>query len=131
MPTQVRNRESAHGTRVRTKQAQVAVGKAIHAAMYSNTKFGDDLLAARWDIEFFADRFLGVKAHPSQRRLWRTILLRDGTGWRPRYLDISVAAGNRAGKTLGIAIPMLHSATFKIGLEPPNPVDEWAIERWG
>lgn len=125
-----RTYESKHGTRVRTHAAQVAVGNAVHAAMYSNTAFGDDLLAARWDIEFFSERFLGIRGHPAQKRLWRTILLRDHTGWRPRYLDISVAAGNRAGKTLGIAIPMLHNATFKIGLEPPNPADDWAIERW-
>lgn len=125
-----RTNTSKHGTRERTRASQVAVGKSVTAAMYSNTAFGDDLLAARWDIEFWAERFLGIKGHPGQKRLWRTILLRDQTGWRPRYLDISVAAGNRAGKTLGIAIPMAHAATFKIGLEPPNPVDEWAIERW-
>lgn len=132
MPTSSapRSRTSKHGTRERTAASQVALGKSVHAAMFANTQFEQDLLTARWDIEFFSERFLGIIPHPGQKRLWRTVLLRDHTGWRPRYLDISVAAGNRAGKTLGISIPMLHAATFKIGLEPPNPVDEESILRW-
>lgn len=125
-----RDHTSKHGTRERTQAAQNAVGKSLNAAMFSGSQFGDDLLRSRWDIDFFAERFLGIKGHAGQQRLWRTIMLRDASGWRPRYIDIDVAAGNRAGKTLGIAIPILHSTTFKIGMEPPNPVDEAAILRW-
>lgn len=125
-----RTNTSKHGTRERTHAAQHAVAASINAAMFSNSKFGDDLLQARWDIEYFSERFLGIKAHPGQSKLWRTILLRDDSGWRPRYLDISVAAGNRAGKTLGITIPMLHSVTFKMGAQPPNPLDDVAVQRW-
>lgn len=125
-----RSAQSKHGGRARVTAAQHAVGNAISAAMFSNTQFGDDLLQARWDMEFFSERFLGIKPHPGQKRIWRTIMLRDDSGWRPRYIDIDVAAGNRAGKTLGVSVPLLHNVTFKIGKEPPNPMDEVAIERW-
>lgn len=97
---------------------------------WAPTQFGKDLLRARWDIDFFAERFLGIKGHAGQQRLWRAILARDETGWEPRYLTIACAAGNRAGKTLGISVPMLHSTLFKIGLEPPNPLDRASVQRW-
>lgn len=125
-----RTRESKHGTVVAADEAQIARAADLDPSTWANTAFGDDLLAARWDIEFFAERFLGVKGHPGQKRLWRAILLRDESGWAPRYLDINCSAGNRAGKTLGIAIPMLHSTLFKMGVRPPNPLDEKALHRW-
>jgi hypothetical protein len=40
------------------------------------------------------------------------------------------AAGNRAGKTLGLAVVILHSTMFKVGKRPPNPLDVRALERW-
>ena len=130
MPTQRRDRVSKHGTVLASERAQVARASDIPADAWANTAFGDDLLAARWDIPFFSERFLGVKPHPGQRRLWEAIIKRDESGFRPRYLDINCAAGNRAGKTLGIAIPMLHSVFYKHGLRPPNPLDELALSRW-
>jgi hypothetical protein len=125
-----RTKESKHGTRNATERAQVALGKGLKPETWANTAFGDDLLAARWDIQFFSERFLGITPHPGQIRLWDAILKRDSTGWRPRYLDVNCAAGNRAGKTLGIAIPILWSTMFKHGMEPPNPLDERALSRW-
>ena len=127
---QIRSRASKHGTILSTERAQNARAADLGAETWANTAFGDDLLAARWDLPFFSERFLGVKPHPGQARLWDAIIKRDSSGWRPRYLDINAAAGNRAGKTLGIAIPMLHAALFKHGMEPPNPLDERALARW-
>ena len=125
-----RSNESRHGTSLASDKAQTARFKDLPAGFWANTAFGDDLLAARWDLEFFSERFLGVKPHPGQVRLWKAILQRDQGGWRPRYLDINAAAGNRAGKTLGIAIPMLHSTLFKHGMKPPNPLDKRQLEAW-
>lgn len=130
VPHPPRTRESKHGMQVSAERAQTSRARDLSPDLWANTAFGDDLLEARWDLEFFSERFLGVKPHPGQRRLWEVILKRDSSGWRPRYLDINVAAGNRAGKTLGIAIPMLHATLFKHGLEPPNPLDERALRRW-
>ena len=130
-PTSVqRPSESRHGTRNASNKAAVARAADIDPSKWANTKFGDDLLQARWDLEFFSQRFLGVTPHPGQKRLWRALLARDQSGWRPRYLDVNCAAGNRAGKTVGISIPMLHNALFKIGMMPPNPLDERALQRW-
>jgi hypothetical protein len=108
----------------------VARSRDVRPESYAKSDFGRDLLRARWDIQFFAERFLGISPHPGQSRLWDAIIARDESGWRPRYLNINASAGNRAGKTLGIAIPMLHSTMFKIGQEPPNPLDENAVRRW-
>lgn len=121
---------SRHGTRAATSRAQVARAADLDPASAASSDFGRDLLRARWDIEFFAERFLGITAHPGQDKLWRAIVARDESGWRPRFLNINCAAGNRAGKTLGIAIPILHNTMFKIGVEPPNPLDDVAIKRW-
>jgi hypothetical protein len=128
----IANRSSAsrHGTRNASTKASMARAADIKPEDWANTKFGDDLLQARWDLEFFSERFLGVTPHPGQKRLWRSIITRDQSGWRPRYLDINCAAGNRAGKTVGISIPMLHAALFKMGTKPPNPLDERALDRW-
>lgn len=126
-----RSRISKHGARIGTTTRTLsALAASTPVEEWAPTQFGKDLLRARWDIDFFAERFLGIKGHPGQQRLWRAILARDETGWEPRYLTISCAAGNRAGKTLGISIPMLHSTFFKIGLQPPNPLDERDVRRW-
>ena len=87
--TDLRTRESKHGTILATERAQNARAADLGAETWANTAFGDDLLAARWDLPFFSERFLGVKPHPGQARLWDAIIKRDSSGWRPRYLAIS------------------------------------------
>ena len=78
----------------------------------------DDLAACRWDIAAFA-RLLGIEPHPGQVRIWQSMLLRDQTLFRCFWLTIAVSAGNRAGKTLLVAIAVLHHVIFKMGLRPP------------
>lgn len=88
-----------------------------------------ELPSCRWDIERYA-WLLGIRTHPGQRRLYDAILQRDATGIRAQWLTLCLAAGNRAGKTLGLSIPILHHATFKMGLEMPDPSDEAGLQRW-
>jgi hypothetical protein len=95
-----------------------------------DSTFRDALARARWDIPFFSEHFLGVIPHPGQRRFWRTGLMRTSSGWRAAYLNLYVSAGNRAGKTLGLAIYLFHSTVFKIGLPPPEPSSRRAVMTW-
>jgi hypothetical protein len=62
--------------------------------------------------------------------LWNAILMRDETGWQPRYLDIALAAGNRAGKTLGEAIAHFHSTFYKLGMRPPRVLSQRSLAQW-
>lgn len=92
--------------------------------------FEADLARGRWDIAFFAKRFLGITGHAGQVRLWAAALRRDRTGVSPAFLTIDCSAGNRAGKTLGLAILVFHNAFYKMGLDIPSRFDDRALERW-
>jgi hypothetical protein len=92
--------------------------------------FRDAIERGRWDIDYFALTFLGIQAHPGQSRLWRTGLMRLPDGWRAAYLTICVSAGNRAGKTLGLAIYILHSVMYKMGFPPPMANSPKSLYSW-
>jgi hypothetical protein len=109
--------------------SQVAAGPGSFGA-FADTQFAADMLRARWDPDFYCERFLGFKPHPGQSRMFRAYILRDESRWMARYLTLAVAAGNRAGKTLALAVVILHSCMFKMGKEPPNPLDIRSVERW-
>jgi hypothetical protein len=128
--TPERDRQSKHGTQIAVDRARHARAADLKPEVWADTDFGRDLLRARWDMRFFSERFMGVTPHPGQERLWDALMKRDQSGWRPRYLDVNASAGNRAGKTLGISIPMFHNTFFKIGTRPPNPLDERDLARW-
>lgn len=130
MTVATRSAASRHGTRQATARAQVAHGKGLNPHQFAGSELERDLLRSRWDIAYFSEKLLGITPHEGQKRLWHAILRRDESGWRPRFLNINAAAGNRAGKTLGVAIALLHNTLFKIGLEPPNPLDDRALRRW-
>jgi hypothetical protein len=89
----------------------------------------DDLAATRWDIAAFA-RLLGLDPHPGQERVWREMLLRDTTAFRPFWMTVAISAGNRAGKTLLVAVAVLHHAVFKMGMRPPAAFDEKELEQF-
>jgi hypothetical protein len=95
-----------------------------------NSPFAADIARGRWDIEFFASRFLGVTLHPGQVEFAMSVLMRDMGGWRPRYLDIALAAGNRAGKTVIEAICHFHSTWYKLGLPPPRLSSLASLSKW-
>lgn len=89
----------------------------------------DDLAATRYDIAAFA-RLLGINPHPGQVRIWKQMMMRDDTRFRPFWLTVSVSAGNRAGKTLLVAIAVLHHTLFKIGMRPPSQSDERELDKF-
>lgn len=122
-----RARESRHGQRVRAEASQDA---ALDPSKLLESDFARDLARARWDIPFFATRFLGVTPHPGQVRFWEAVLLRDMGGWQPRYLDITLSAGNRAGKTLAVSIGHFHSTFFKLGMKPPRVLNQRSLVQW-
>lgn len=93
-------------------------------------QFAADLARGRWDIEFFATRFLGVTLHPGQIEFATAVLMRDLSGWRPRFFDIALAAGNRAGKTLIETICHFHSTFYKLGLPPPRLSSRTSLAKW-
>lgn len=73
----------------------------------------------RFDIEGFARDLLGIKLHPGQVRYARKVLARGVDGWRPAFHTIALSSGNRAGKTMVLAIVIMHSCIFKLGMKPP------------
>lgn len=93
------------------------------------SRFLDQMAETRWDISEFA-RLLGVSTHEGQRKMFDAVLKRDSKGIKPMYLNVAVSAGNRAGKTLGLAITVLHHAFHKMGLPPPMDETTEAYEKW-
>jgi hypothetical protein len=89
-----------------------------------------EMAAGRTDIERWAYWALGVRLNRGQRRFVRACQMRGGNGYGPAFLDIAVSAGNRAGKTLVLAIVILHHAFYKLGLRPPKPNDRDDLMRW-
>jgi hypothetical protein len=89
-----------------------------------------DLDRGRSDIPFWSKRFLGIELHPGQRRFAVAAAMRLNGGYFPAFRDIALASGNRAGKTLVIAIVDLHHTFYKLGVRPPNPTDPSDVERW-
>jgi len=87
------------------------------------------LAATRWDVKEFA-RLLGVETHPGQDRFFDILLARDQTRYRCENLTIAVSAGNRAGKTLMLAIAILHHCIHKLGLRPPDPKSDREVNAW-
>ena len=92
---------------------------------------GDEFERGRWDVYRWAWVYLGVRFHKGQRQMAEAYLKRNKSGWRALYFWIMVAAGNRAGKTLALAIIILHSCVYRMGLEPPRSMDPDEVARWG
>jgi len=95
-----------------------------------NNAVAADLAKGRNDIEFFASRWLGIDGNPGQVGWWKACAERDDTGYRPRYITTVVSAGNRAGKTLAMAVVCLHHALYKLGLKNPVAGDPESYRKW-
>lgn len=89
-----------------------------------------DLSRGKSDIRFWAKRFLGIDLHPAQVRFAAACQMRAADGYSPAFLDIALSSGNRAGKTLILAIVALHSAFYKQGIRPPESDDAVDFQRW-
>jgi hypothetical protein len=92
--------------------------------------FARTLRECRWDLDRFASEVLGIDPHPGQQRFFNAVLSRDASRYKPAHLTIFVSAGNRAGKTLGLAIAVLHSVFYKIGLPQPDPTSRSSLTKW-
>lgn len=92
--------------------------------------FWRTLNESRWDLARFAWEVLGVRPHPGQKRLFEAVLKRTPDRWKPFFLTLMISAGNRAGKTLAVAIVIMHSVIYKMGLPPPDPTSEASVMRW-
>lgn len=88
------------------------------------------MAAGRADPVFFALHFLGIKLHRSQEKWVRAAARREDDGWTPSFLTTVVSAGNRAGKTLCLAVIILHHCFYKLGIRPPKPGDAADSKRW-
>jgi hypothetical protein len=84
----------------------------------------------RWDVPYWSEVYLGIRFHKGQKRMAEAYLRRTESRWRALYFWICVAAGNRAGKTMALAVIILHSCVFRMGLEPPDLTDEFAVKHW-
>jgi len=111
-------------------RSQASKEAAFDASKALTGQFAADIAAGRWDIAFFAERFLGVRLHPGQIEFAHTVLMRDLGGWRPRFFDIALSAGNRAGKTLIETICHFHSTFYKLGLPPPSLSSRTSLAKW-
>ena len=104
----------------------VAQGPATFGA-FAESDFAADLMRARWDVDFFCEQFLGFKPHPGQSRLFKAYIMRDESRWMARFLTLAIAAGNRAGKTLGLAVVILHCVCSRWARSRPIP---WTHGLW-
>lgn len=93
------------------------------------TDLAADISRGRTDLPFFARRFLGVNLHPGQRRFAVAATMRASDGYSPAFLDLALASGNRAGKTLLLAIAAFHQTFYKLGIRPPTE-DPQDRKRW-
>lgn len=89
-----------------------------------------DFARGRVDPVWWAKRFLGIRLHRSQRRWIRAAVQRDGDSHFPAFLTTVVSAGNRAGKTLGLAVIIAHHCFYKLGLRLPKDGDAADMNRW-
>jgi len=90
-----------------------------------------DLLAAsRWNMGLFCAKVLGIDAHAGQQALFDMAIARTGDGYSPAYLTLCTAAGNRAGKTLGLCVAVMHQTLFKMGLPPAVAGDDDSASAW-
>lgn len=89
-----------------------------------------DLARGRDDIQFFARRWLGIEGNPGQVAWWKACAERSEDGFRPRYITTVVSAGNRAGKTLAMAVVCIHHALYKLGVKSPVAGDQDSYRQW-
>jgi hypothetical protein len=88
------------------------------------------LSAARWNMRQFSTDILGIDAHTGQQALFDLALARLSDGYSPAYLTLCCSAGNRAGKTLGLAIIVAHQTLYKMGMPAPVLGDDSSLKTW-
>jgi hypothetical protein len=94
-----------------------------------------DFRRGKTDIEFYAKRWLGVRLNPGQVEWLSACLVRAANGYSPEFITTVTSAGNKAGKTLGLAVLTSQHANYKLGIRPFAPGDledarRWRVARW-
>jgi hypothetical protein len=96
-----------------------------------------DLAPYRSDLEGFSRDILGIVPNPGQVRIFQAVQERassvdhtEPNCDHPRYLDVVISAGNRAGKTTALAVIVLWHALYKKGLTLPAELSDEFIEQW-
>ena len=84
----------------------------------------------RWDMNVFARDVMGVTPHSGQKALFELAIARTEDQSSPAYLTVCCSAGNRAGKTLGLAIIVAHQTLYKMGLPAPFVYDDSSLKAW-
>lgn len=82
-----------------------------------------DSFAAGRDPIIFAEKILGLRLNPAQKR-WFLTACRTRDGWEWVFRRSVHVAANQIGKTLGLAIAVLWAANYKIGVQN-NDWDAW------
>lgn len=73
----------------------------------------------RYDVRYFAREIFGVNFNPAQDRWAELVKPIDGYRWK--YKHVVHVAANQIGKTAGLAIMVLHAATYKLGQPFDDP----------
>lgn len=95
----------------------------------------NELVTYANDIAAFGEDVLGLTKgfHEGQKEFFKLLQARRHPNrWVALYLTIMLAAGNRAGKTLALAVYIIHSCTFKTNLDsvwPPMTQDKFK-KKW-
>lgn len=90
----------------------------------------------RSDIPAFARDMLGIDLNPGQIRFLNAVAERRGVTTVAKYLTIMLASGNRAGKTLALAVMIIHSCMHKLSYTPkydtttPSGLKRWALAEY-
>jgi len=72
------------------------------------------------DIPGFSWFALGIRTNPGQDRIFAAVVKRRSR-WIALWLTLMVASGNRAGKTLALAIIVIHACVYKSNLQSTWP----------
>ena len=91
----------------------------------------DDEIRAVIPFRIFVSTRLGIELHLGQLAFAAVVLVRREDEWSPKYLTLWLSAGNRAGKTMLLAILIIYSCLAKLNLQTPDVNEGKEVLRWG
>ena len=91
----------------------------------------DDEIQVVLPFRMFVYTRLGIELHIGQLAFAGIVLARRKDGWSAKYLTLWLSAGNRAGKTMLLAILIIYCCLAKLNREVPNEAKTKDVMRWG
>jgi hypothetical protein len=89
------------------------------------------VIAEALRLRDFSRHQLGLELHVGQLSFGARVLLRDrGSGTQAAYLTLMLASGNRAGKTLLMAVLIIYSCLLKLNRPQPEQGDDRGAAAW-